>query len=223
MPLSDLSGKFDKDQYRETLNRMLNRKYAPEMTPEERIKGGASALPVVGDAISLYDGVQAIRNGDYVGGGLGLLGALPLIPGLAGYTKYARRTQSPDDLFNGNIYAMFARADNGIGSKLDDLAQYGPGKWAASDNNAVDIKDLQKDLMREIRRKGLHNEYGTTAASLVREANPSDIVNSAGFWDNPALVSEVYERVIGGKGISKIKTNDGLIVFDRKGVKKIGK
>ena len=38
----------------------------------------------LGDAKSAYDGVQSARDGDYIGAGLGALGALPMVPNLAG-------------------------------------------------------------------------------------------------------------------------------------------
>lgn len=38
----------------------------------------------LGDAKSAYDGVQSAREGDYLGAGLGALGALPMVPNLAG-------------------------------------------------------------------------------------------------------------------------------------------
>lgn len=44
----------------------------------------ADFTPVVGDAKSVYDGVQSARQGDYLGAGLGALGALPLMPNIAG-------------------------------------------------------------------------------------------------------------------------------------------
>lgn len=59
----------------------------PEWT-KDRLKtaGGllADFTPVVGDVKSAYDGVQAAKKGDYLGAGLGALGALPLVPNLAG-------------------------------------------------------------------------------------------------------------------------------------------
>lgn len=38
----------------------------------------------LGDAKSAYDGVQSAREGDWLGAGLGGLGALPMVPNLAG-------------------------------------------------------------------------------------------------------------------------------------------
>jgi len=41
----------------------------------------------LGDAKSAYDGVQSARGGDYLGAALGGLGALPMVPNLAGAIK----------------------------------------------------------------------------------------------------------------------------------------
>ena len=60
-----------------------NRPMSPEHTG---MLGGAllDMTPGVGDVKSAYDGVQAAKQGDYLGAGLGALGALPMMPNLAG-------------------------------------------------------------------------------------------------------------------------------------------
>jgi len=45
----------------------------------------ADLTPVVGDVKSAYEGVQAAREGDWAGAGLGLLGALPFVPGITAW------------------------------------------------------------------------------------------------------------------------------------------
>lgn len=56
----------------------------------EQAKGMLSTMadftPGVGDVKSAYEGMQAAREGDYVGAGLGALGALPMVPNIAGWT-----------------------------------------------------------------------------------------------------------------------------------------
>lgn len=47
----------------------------------------ADFTPIVGDAKSVYDGVQSARQGDYLGAGLGALGALPFVPAMGGILK----------------------------------------------------------------------------------------------------------------------------------------
>ena len=77
----------DKIWLNSQIKNMVNKKYTQEMTPAERVKGGASALPVIGDAISGYDAYQSAKQGDYLGAALNAVGLLPIIPGLAGITK----------------------------------------------------------------------------------------------------------------------------------------
>ncbi len=59
----------------------------PEVSPQTAMTIGgllADFTPVVGDVKSAYDGIQSARQGDYLGAALGGLGALPLMPNLAG-------------------------------------------------------------------------------------------------------------------------------------------
>lgn len=61
------------------------------MAPEhnQRLIGLLGDLtPVVGDVKSAYEGVQAAREGDWLGAGGGLLGALPFVPNVAGWTVH---------------------------------------------------------------------------------------------------------------------------------------
>lgn len=78
---------MDKQWLNNQINMMLAKKYSQPMTPQERVKGGASALPVIGDAISGYDAYQSAKQGDYLGAALNAVGMLPLVPGLAGTIK----------------------------------------------------------------------------------------------------------------------------------------
>lgn len=214
----------DKIWLNSQIKNMVNKKYTQEMTPAERVKGGASALPVVGDAISGYDAYQSAKQGDYLGAALNAVGLLPLIPGLAGVTKYVRRSQDVNTPFSEGIpYAMFLEAGDNAGSTLEKLSSYGKGKWITTDKNAVDVKDIQKDILKEIRKQGINLEYGSTAAALTRESNPQNILDSAGLWDNPNIITAIYDNVLGNKGISAVKTSNGLIKFDSDGIKKIGK
>lgn len=78
---------MDKQWLNNQINMMLAKKYSQPMTPQERVKGGASVLPVIGDAISGYDAYQSAKQGDYMGAALNAVGMLPLVPGLAGTIK----------------------------------------------------------------------------------------------------------------------------------------
>lgn len=132
--------------------------------------------------------------------------------------SYARASQKEDSPINNGVgYAMFAKSDKPMEAAEDLSRTYGGARWVARDDSAVDIKDIKKDIIRSIRSRGRNSEYGSTAAALTRTADPEDIINSAGFWDNRDLVSDVWEDVLEPKGIRSVKTQDGLIVFDDAG------
>lgn len=126
-------------------------------------------------------------------------------------TSYIRRSQLPDTPDNGVGYSMFVR---GGPDDLDSISSYGPYSWTATSAGSVPVESIQGDIVRAIRRDRMNDQYGSTAAALAREANPSDIVNSAGLWDNPELVERIYEDILGPRGISKVQTSDGLLLFD---------
>lgn len=194
-----------------------------EWTPENVRTAGevASMMPnPAGDVISGLLAVDDLRKGDYGSAALNSLGLVPFVPALGGVTKYARRSQSAADPFNNVGYAMFVKADDPRAT-LDALQHYGQGKWLASERNSVPVQDIQKDILREIRKNRLHDEYQTTAAALARDAAPENIVNSAGLWDSPELVEIIYRNVLEPRGINAVRTPDGLIKFDKSGVHKV--
>lgn len=61
----------------------------PYTADQAKTIGGllADFTPVVGDVKSGYEGVQAAREGDWLGAGMGALGALPFVPGMGGIIK----------------------------------------------------------------------------------------------------------------------------------------
>jgi hypothetical protein len=125
--------------------------------------------------------------------------------------EYRRNTRG-ETPFNDTDYAMFVKADP---ADEDIVSSYGDNEWTARAQDAVPVEDIQKDIVRAIAREApeLRDQYQTTAAQLAREANPEDIVNSAGLWDDPELAQFVYENVLGPRGIESVKTRDGLLVF----------
>jgi hypothetical protein len=137
-------------------------------------------------------------------------------------TRFVRRSQSFDSPFNRRArhIAMFAETKNPR-ETLDQLKSYGPAAWITRGDDAVDVRDIQPDIVRALRNSGIHEDYNTTAAALARNANPENIINSAGLWDDPLLVREVYENVIQPREITSVRTNDGLLVFDPVNVRPI--
>lgn len=74
----------------------------------------ADFTPVVGDVKSAYEGVQSARQGDYIGAGLGALGALPMVPNLAGVIA---KGNFPEFLYRGTNGSA-ERIKGGIGEGL---------------------------------------------------------------------------------------------------------
>lgn len=141
--------------------------------------------------------------------------AAGFVNGTAPGVRYVRRSQTAASPFNPGApeMAMFAET-RAPRETLEQLRQYGPAAWISRGEGAVDVKDLQPAMVRALRENGAHAEYGTTAAKLAREANPASIVDSAGLWDDPSLFKIIWENVLEPRGVSAVRTSDGLIVFD---------
>lgn len=75
---------------------LLNPEVKPGM-PTEIAKGLLSFTPVVGDAISGFDALQAAKDGRYKDAGLNALGLLPFVPSLGGTTKLISSQRYLDD------------------------------------------------------------------------------------------------------------------------------
>ena len=132
-----------------------------------------------------------------------------------GNTYYRRTNGGPD---NGAGYMMFS--DN-----PDRITSYGKNQFVFDDvsGKTIDATDkaFLKDVIKALRSDpALLGQYGGRAAPLAREANPRDIVESAGTWDAPALVEKIYQMAIQPKGIQAVRTRDGAIVFDPSLVRK---
>lgn len=187
----------------------------------------ATNLPVVSDAASGALGMRALLNGEkakaamYGGAALlpfmsmGMVKGVGKVTDALGNGTYLRATPK-DSPFNDVPWAMFAETDD-VGKTLDDLRLYGKNYWtidSVATGGVEDAGKLRKEFVRALRDSEARRNMGVTAASIVRESNPSNIVNSAGMWDNPDVVQEIYEKVIGPRGIKAVKTSDGAIVFD---------
>lgn len=133
--------------------------------------------------------------------------------------RYVRRTSggNPD---TGVGYMMFLDSGGNIDEAADSLTSYGKNIWRGNPVNPVRAEEIQDDVVKSLKnRPDLLNEYGATAEQLAAEMSPSDIVNSAGFWDAPNLVEAVWQDVLEPRGISSVITPDGMILFDPSGVK----
>jgi hypothetical protein len=131
---------------------------------------------------------------------------------------YARRSQSSKTPFNDVDYGMFVKHGGDIESSLDDISHYGKGQWLGRAD--VNVEDVKKEILKAIRKSGVNNDYGTTAAKLTRESIPDDIVNSAGSWDAPDIAEKIINDLY-DKGIKAVKTPDGAIIWDKSNIRSI--
>jgi hypothetical protein len=89
------------------------------------VKGALSMIadftPVVGDIKSGVEGVQAARQGDMVGAGLGALGALPFVPNMAGAIgKVAKEAPRAEAMRIAQKNAAKPISEGGLGLKPDN-------------------------------------------------------------------------------------------------------
>lgn len=195
----------------------------PRDAPKQLAGLLADFTPVVGDVKSAYDGYQAAREGDYLVAGLGALGALPLVPNMAGvigkhHTDILGRLKSlPDDLVDasfghaGNIYATPMRP-----FENSQLSQIGGGTPIAerlfSTGTPLDAKAMQSiealpvsDSALNAFAKELSNEGAT--AMLNKNGRMSVVMPSTkgqGFQ-----MTEFDSK--GAIGDSQFKTKDEAI------------
>lgn len=140
-----------------------------------------------------------------------LAGPLSFAPLGATYYRNSRGP-SPD---NGAGYMMFADSPERIGN-------YGRHAWQFDDkqflpNEILDAgsKEAQREIARALLKdKASLRELGVHPKQLAQEANPADIVNSAGLWDNPGLVETLWDHLLAPKGYKMVRTSDGALLFD---------
>ena len=167
----------DKIWLNSQIKNMVNKKYTQEMTPAERVKGGASALPVIGDAISGYDAYQSAKQGDYLGAALNAVGLLPMIPGLAGTIK---NIDTPDDFFKR--------------VKLRSMLESAP-KVKPTESN-VDIAPVNKFRIDVDGKPRIYNHSTKNDFSDFRESSGGTYLSSGGG-------SSAYDIFDGGDGYTK--------------------
>src|SRR5574343_467387 len=94
----------------------------PRDAPKQLAGLLADFTPVVGDVKSAYDGYQAAKQGDYLGAGLGALGALPLVPNMTAWhgSKYlfSPTTKNPLGEFD------LSKLRTGDGTNLQGVGTY---------------------------------------------------------------------------------------------------
>lgn len=130
---------------------------------------------------------------------------------------YSYRLHESKDGLSSWGHAMFA----------DDTSQL-VGVYGGDEPNVFVIKnsdlvDMNDESTRQLFKKAWDNAVENEDEIISRFAdfdefydtfNPTDIVESAGGWDDADGVSWVYNNVCEPNGITGFKTNDGAISFD---------
>lgn len=195
-----------------------NKEWAP--WPIRTLRSGLAALAAPGDAyagrLPMMDSAghtsQASigRIADLAG--LMMLGATGAPAGALG-SGFVRRT-ARDTPYNDVGHMMFVDE-----AKSDSIASYGRNLWGFESNDIPfsALVDAGDSSFRRNAYRALRSEYDKAESrALVDEANPSNIVNSAGTWDDPKSVRILWERYLEPRGISAVTTTDGAVLFDPK-------
>lgn len=195
------------------------------------VVGIAGMAPPAGK-VSAWAGREALRSidGAMLGGGNRLMthalaGVRPLrmvddeVKSLP--EKYFRRNNNPSSPENDVGYSMFADSAERIGHYGNVPWEFSPS--SVSPSEILDARDarVQREIARQLLKdKDLVRSYGAHPRDLAKTANPDDIVNSAGLWDAPDLVSHLYERYLGQMGYKAVITNDGAVLFEPSAARK---
>lgn len=185
----------DRLMLRIEMAKMLNKSYSQPMTPTERIKGGASAIPVVGDAISGYDAYQAFKQGNYGEAALNAIGLLPMIPTLGMVTK-----THTDDILD-------AIKSNGNGSYGIRVIPHGDPTPNIGDVLNPSRKWVDGDMLDKQLR-------GTSTMGLKSKSENSilDAFNKLGIHQFPGkrenIINYDGQDVVVVKGLNKGTGND---------------
>lgn len=134
------------------------------------------------------------------------------------YSIYHRRNNNSDSPDNGVGYSMFAEDEHSV-------EHYGNNHWILPEGNnekriyagSSEFKNALNGWLND-NKPLLESEFGRSddefIDSLIEEANPDDIVDSAGFWDNEKLVRYFSEEVLAPNGWEIVETRDGAISFN---------
>ncbi len=129
---------------------------------------------------------------------------------------YHRYSQSPTGASD-VPWMMFSK------NETDVSGGYGKEHFTVSDKGAVDAKKLIPNIQRVLaKHPELLESYQASAKDLASESTPKRMVESAGIWDSPDIVQVIYDEVLASKGITKVRTPDGLMIFDSTDMQKVG-
>lgn len=124
---------------------------------------------------------------------------------------FYRRTNTESPMSRAG-YAMFA-------DSADAVSSYGENLWVITETTLTDVSVVQTLVADFFAAKEFDAEVlGLSCTAEIDEVlvalNPTQIVNSAGAWDNEDFVSWMWDNILEPNQISTIETKDGAIVFD---------
>lgn len=119
------------------------------------------------------------------------------------YHRYHNKERGYSDV----PWMMFAEDESAVSRG------YGKYHFTADDKGAVDADRLYMDIADAL------DDAGFDLPDEI-EVSVEDIVNSAGIWDDADAVQVIWDKVLEPAGITKVRTQNGLIVFDEKDVVK---
>lgn len=100
----------------------------------------------LGDAKSAYDGVQSAREGDWVGAGLGGLGALPMVPNFAGAIRNGTSEELLKKLYKESAIkkALYNKSDTYATMTPDDFLQLAMPIDRTHPETIANVQNLKK-------------------------------------------------------------------------------
>ena len=131
---------------------------------------------------------------------------------------YHRHTSKPDPMSDIG-HAMFA-ADH------DQSRFYGAYGWTLDSRYCIPIHTLQSDIaaLWDADRADMFDSAPYIADAnyymqfdgefIAASFDPDSIIDSAGAWDDPALIDWFWDRIAEPRNIMAVSTKDGAICFD---------
>lgn len=132
-------------------------------------------------------------------------------------------TESPISSYTG--YGMFADDPN-------PLDMYGDSLYSVDHSVLSDINDFKQAIAeawdQDVENYALPSSLEAvgeqrSGAEIADTFDPPNIVDSAGAWDDPDLITWAFERGIFDDSVIGVKTSDGAIVFDENAIRPTGK
>lgn len=223
VPKENINARFEryiKEAMQSGMKRAQAVKYARErMTKEDSSKDVKASEPQAKQQGFAVDGVQGFGTTERGQGEMKFR------------TTYdeARKYKTANEFIesiesNPNYSYRFSRSAAGANDVpwqmfADDITKvessYGPNLFVSEVRDAVNSADLVKPIAKALEKHPeIIDEYATTAQELAEGASPIDIVNSAELWDAADIVQVIWDEILEPRNITKVKTPDGLIVFD---------